>query len=837
MKNYPIHIAKPFKAYEKAVSESDMHKSLLDLGESLLTYIVGIMFGEYKKSGVVSEKLESEFYKFSNRKPSLGVFLSFMRLLSKEMNDTILSDKFQKNKKYTLVSDFVYEFEILKKVINEGNDDDFYNLMEDIRKGHSVAQKGLLDFYDSFIIIRNIYAHPEDKAGPKNQKRKWPLTEEYYSTINPYIYTAIMEIIEDFDVIKSYKPILAKVLDDQSKKGKFEIEIGSKGKEIELALSNEELRQINTDVRYLLDDDDKFFVKFYYSKIPQLNPEVAKKIINKQKAKEMEPLLLDNIHSKLYDDHKIDEMEYLILRDTAKTSSISIEHLFKLIEKKRNELKIDGTVGTPDNKGSIFVENKDSDVKISFNPWWLHYLSMVPKIDKKTINSEKKKKNQLTIKIDKLKKQKQNLFITKQLNNAKKKVKDKRAQKSKQLKSLNKQIQKKRMMIVKAKDSERKSILRLEINDIKNTINDKRLFFDTQIEELINSFNLINQQKDQKTTEIDLKISDLNNQLNNDLTFSQWGMHKNIWDEISQYVDHLLEINLNQTVESREDSDEESRSQVWANVTNAWQIGSLAYTYWAKIHPAESPLGLAYNVGYAVTSKFKWLPNNIDESLKEVLKKPVSLIWSTQDDQQAAKIDLDQKLQKKRFQLEEEVLKDYEKELIDMGANVKCVPHDVKNEDINDKTVHFMPLKKFLQMKNEYRLVCLYSRIWPVDSFYDGGKVLFDVVARYEKEMVTMLQLLSNVIVRLNDYALENDINKETINERFDQYNRLKNIMFSEFENKYPSGTYFKPHNEELQQWRNFAFKELDIRDDYLYDMILSRFRFESNSKVKDLSK
>ena len=140
-------------------------------------------------------------------------------------------------------------------------------------------------------------------------------------------------------------------------------------------------------------------------------------------------------------------------------------------------------------------------------------------------------------------------------------------------------------------------------------------------------------------------------------------------------------------------------------------------------------------------------------------------------------------------------------------------------------------------MKNEYRLVCLYSRIWPVDSFYDGGKVLFDVVARYEKEMVTMLQLLSNVIVRLNDYALENDINKETINERFDQYNRLKNIMFSEFENKYPSGTYFKPHNEELQKWRNFAFKELDIRDDYLYDMILSRFRFESNSKVKDLSK
>ena len=59
IKEYPAHIVRPFNAYEQADEESAMHKSLLDLGESLLTYIVGIMFGEYKKSGKISEKLET----------------------------------------------------------------------------------------------------------------------------------------------------------------------------------------------------------------------------------------------------------------------------------------------------------------------------------------------------------------------------------------------------------------------------------------------------------------------------------------------------------------------------------------------------------------------------------------------------------------------------------------------------------------------------------------------------------------------------------------------------------------------------------------------------------
>ena len=75
--SHPAHIYRPHNDYLKSDNEAERHKSLLDMGESFLTYLVGIMFGEYKRSGEISDKLETEFYKYSSRKPSFGVFLSF----------------------------------------------------------------------------------------------------------------------------------------------------------------------------------------------------------------------------------------------------------------------------------------------------------------------------------------------------------------------------------------------------------------------------------------------------------------------------------------------------------------------------------------------------------------------------------------------------------------------------------------------------------------------------------------------------------------------------------------------------------------------------------------
>ena len=217
MSTHPAHIYRPYNDYLKSDNHAEMHKCLLDTGESFLTYLVGIMFGEYKRSGEISDKLESEFYKYSSRKPSFGVFQSFLRILSNEMNQTILADKFEKGKKYAAVSDFIFHYKLLKEVIDDGLDNGFNEAVESNLKGRTAGQNGLMDFFDTFIQIRNISAHPDGKAGPskdwennnpkppKKDKegmkeylgkmkpvlRKWPLGDEYYEFINPHMNAAL----------------------------------------------------------------------------------------------------------------------------------------------------------------------------------------------------------------------------------------------------------------------------------------------------------------------------------------------------------------------------------------------------------------------------------------------------------------------------------------------------------------------------------------------------------------------------------------------------------------------------------------------------------------------
>ena len=142
-------------------------------------------------------------------------------------------------------------------------------------------------------------------------------------------------------------------------------------------------------------------------------------------------------------------------------------------------------------------------------------------------------------------------------------------------------------------------------------------------------------------------------------------------------------------------------------------------------------------------------------------------------------------------------------------------------------------LNKYIELEDEYEVINIYSRIWPVDEFYNDGNLNVDALAKYERETVTMLQLFSNVVVQLNDYALEIGINQETIDERFDQFNRMKEILYLEFAKKYPEGKIFKPIKEELLQWREFAKRELGLSD-YLYDMILAKYRFSSRYKAEE---
>ena len=834
---YPTQIVGPFKSAEMANDESSMHKSLLDMGESFLTYLVGIMFGEYKRSGEISDKLETEFYKYSSRKPSFGVFLSFMRLLSKEMNDTLLSNKFDKSNRYASVSDFVFNFKLLKSVIDEGSDDGFNDSVYTLKKGRNASQNGLMDFFDTFIMIRNIFAHPDEKAGPKDNKRKWPLGEEYYAFINPYIFAALTELVEDFDILSAYKPVIARMLDDKNKKGTFVLEQGGKESEIDMDLSRDDLRFMNTDIRYLLDPDDKLFVKLYYHAIPQLNPKVAKKIIDREKAKAMEPHLKDMIHGKLADDGKIDDMEYLVLRDTAKTSSISDERLFQLIDAVKNQLQIKDSVGTPENKGDIFIEAKDDKISLSFNPWWLNYLSVVGKVDPKIIKKEKAKEKQLQDIIKKLKANKKSLPINKRIENAKKNLKKKKGQKATQLKKMRERVSSKVGMRKKATKPERKAALLDDINSLRDDIETKREMFDIQIEELVEKLNIIDQEKSVKTKDIDNKILAKSNELEQYSSTTQWGMHKELWQEINQYLDSFLDQNLNLNLSDDDEDSENMNLTRWVNSPNQWQIGNLSYTYWAKIHSENSTLGLSYHVGLAIAKKFDWHGKNVlDDSLTESLKKPSTVVWTSQDVKIVRKIDDDGLLGEKRIELINDLLKDYEKELLDIGANVNCL----KKKEIDhlyegpDNQQYFMPLKVFFELKDDYQPISIYSRIWTLDSFIKQGNVNVESLNKYKKEMSIIIPILCNSVTMLNNYALEIGINQETIDGRLDRFNRLKNIMFKEFEKKYPEGTLFRPTKDEAASWRLYAKEELEIESNYIYNMIYGKYRFKGRGLPRD---
>ena len=50
----------------------------------------------------------------------------------------------------------------------------------------------------------------------------------------------------------------------------------------------------------------------------------------------------------------------------------------------------------------------------------------------------------------------------------------------------------------------------------------------------------IDEEKGEKANEIDSKILSLDTQLDEYSRFTQWGMHKNLWQEINQYVDLSL---------------------------------------------------------------------------------------------------------------------------------------------------------------------------------------------------------------------------------------------------------------------------------------------------------
>ena len=125
-----------------------------------------------------------------------------------------------------------------------------------------------------------------------------------------------------------------------------------------------------------------------------------------------------------------------------------------------------------------------------------------------------------------------------------------------------------------------------------------------------------------------------------------------------------------------------------------------------------------------------------------------------------------------------------------VGANIQCIDSDTGNNDT-------IPLEYYLDHKDRFNIYVddksyallensesfnLFSKIWTIDDFMSDGRINYDNVTKFERDISVYMTLISNVIKQLNDFALANGINKESINKRLDQVNRLSDIINSELE-------------------------------------------------------
>ena len=86
-----------------------------------------------------------------------------------------------------------------------------------------------------------------------------------------------------------------------------------------------------------------------------------------------------------------------------------------------------------------------------------------------------------------------------------------------------------------------------------------------KIQESQDKINILEESQSEKLTEANNKLSSVQNTYESFAKYTQWGMHKNIWKELDQYVDVLLAKNLNKSFEVEEELSEPN----WINTTNA----------------------------------------------------------------------------------------------------------------------------------------------------------------------------------------------------------------------------------------------------------------------------
>ena len=173
-----------------------------------------------------------------------------------------------------------------------------------------------------------------------------------------------------------------------------------------------------------------------------------------------------------------------------------------------------------------------------------------------------------------------------------------------------------------------------------------------------------------------------------------------------------------------------------------------------------------------------------------------------------------------------------------VGANVQCINRETGRNDT-------VPLDYLLEHESEFDITAedfsysglesqenfnVFSKIWIIDDFMEEGSIAHGKIAEFEKDIAVYLTLASNVIKQLNDFALANGINRESVNNRLDQVVRLGDVMNAEFE-KYVTGNKLTLTDEDDAKLMEYA-RSLGL-DSYTYIYFKNQFIFSKNWEAK----
>ena len=203
----PKNLEKTISDLARAREKAAKQKYLLDLGESLVMHLCSFVLGEYKDKGLVSIELEKSFLK-NSKNVSFGIYLGWLRESSKFLNSQGSPSQIQQllhgSGEFQELSRFSKSFEVLKGLVeNEATD---YQTPINLALKNNLPKVNLIQFFDSFIQLRNRVAHPHKEV--KGKMVTWPFTEPYFDAVNLYLEQALTRAINELSHIWEFKQFI-----------------------------------------------------------------------------------------------------------------------------------------------------------------------------------------------------------------------------------------------------------------------------------------------------------------------------------------------------------------------------------------------------------------------------------------------------------------------------------------------------------------------------------------------------------------------------------------------------------------------------------------------------